>query len=180
MKTDMHKKIEIAANIAIIIVATLLCGVLIKKHIISPPTPPANALIANNQFQLQAGTKLSLPGIDWQKNSQTLLLVLSTTCHFCSESAPFYQQLVKELDGNTHVVAVLPQSVSDSRGYLNRLGVAVDDIQQAEMSSLGVRGTPTLILANDKGVVMDSWVGKLPNDEQAKLINRVRQSIAQK
>jgi thiol-disulfide isomerase/thioredoxin len=180
MKTDVHRKIEIATNIAIIIVTALLCGVLIKKHIISPPTPPANALTANNQFQLQAGTKLSLPGIDWQKNGQTLLLVLSTTCHFCSESAPFYQQLVKELDGSTHAVAVLPQSVSDSRGYLNRLGVVVDDIQQSELSLLGVRGTPTLILVNDKGVVVDSWVGKLPDDDQAKLINRVRQSIAQK
>jgi cell division inhibitor SulA len=99
---------------------------------------------------------------------------------FCSESAPFYQQLVKESGGNTRIVAVLPQTVSDGKDYLKRLGLSVDNVMQVQFGSLGVKGTPTLILVDSNGVVIDSWVGKLPNMEEAKVISRVHQSVAQK
>ncbi len=118
--------------------------------------------------------------IDWKKNGQTLLLALSTTCHFCSESAPFYQRLMKERGGNTQLIAVLPQSINDGRDYLNRLGVSVDDIKQAPLSSIGVGATPTLIFVDSNGVVGDLWVGRLPNTEEASVINKVRQAVAQK
>src|SRR5205085_12578264 len=42
------------------------------------------------------GSTLSLAGMNWAKNKQTRLLVLRDGCHFCSDSAPFYQRLVKE------------------------------------------------------------------------------------
>lgn len=181
MKSEMHRKIELAANMAIMVVAALLCVVLVKNYIIPKSVSTTDSVAIKNQDQLiSAGAKLPLSGIDWRENGRTLLLALSTTCHFCSESAPFYQQLLKERSGNIRIVAVLPQSISDSKDYLNRLGVAVDDIRQAQMSSLGVRGTPTLILVDNNGVVVNSWVGKLPKAEEAKVIDQVQQSIAQK
>lgn len=177
--TNLSKKIGLFADIAIIVVAILLISVLVKNYLWSSNPLPSNSGIVPTSQQQISGT-ISLPDIDWQKNNQTLLLVLSNTCHFCSESAPFYQQLMKERESNTRIIAVLPQSISDGRDYLNRLGVTVDGIKQASLSSIGVRATPTLILVDRNGVVVESWVGKLPNTEEAKVIKRMHQSIARK
>ena len=86
---NIHKKIETASNIAIIIVALLFGGVLINRYFVSAsPTPTA---VENKE--IKAGTILPLSEIDWNKSNKNLVLVLSTNCHFCSESTPFYQKL---------------------------------------------------------------------------------------
>jgi thiol-disulfide isomerase/thioredoxin len=101
------------------------------------------------------------------------LLALSTTCHFCSESAPFYQQLAKERGSNTRIVAVLPQSVSDSKDYLNNLGIFVDEVKQESLNTINVRGTPTLMLVNGDGVVVDEWMGRLSVEQEAEVLSKL-------
>ena len=133
----MIKKLEVLANIAVIITSVILCSVLIKKYIFSPTKQEASveaiqskssASSASRRPSIQAGTKVSLPGIDWSKSTRTVVLALSTTCHFCSESAPFYQELQQQKPNSVRLVAVLPQPVEDSRNYLNKLGVSVTDV----------------------------------------------------
>jgi hypothetical protein len=122
------------------------------------------------------GSAISLPGINWGQNKQTLLLVLRDGCHFCSDSAGFYQRLVKESQapGNTGFVAVLPGTVDDSRKYLEHLGVPITEVRQEGLNALGVRGTPTLLLINDKGVVTRSWIGRLPANKEDEVISAAR------
>jgi hypothetical protein len=119
------------------------------------------------------GKAISLPDTDWKKSDQTLVLALSTTCHFCSESAPFYKEVIQKRKGNTRLIAVLPQSVEAGRKYLADLGITVDDVRQAPPSSLGVRGTPTLLLVNKDGVVTSSWVGKLQPEKELEVMARL-------
>lgn len=165
---NLTKRIELLANIAIIIVAVLLGGVLVKRYLLPQAESP------QAQARIQPGTKLSVPGVEWDKNERTLLLVLSTSCHFCTESSPFYQRLAQEKarKGGVGLVAVLPQSVDESQKYLNGLGVSVDDIKQAGLDAVQVRGTPTLILADRTGAVVESWVGKLPAEAEAEVFAR--------
>lgn len=73
-------------------------------------------------------------------------------------------------------VAVLPQPVGDGQKYLSSLGVRVDEVIQAQLNSIGLRGTPTLMLIDDKGAVSDYWIGKLNNDEEERLIRRLREN----
>ena len=165
---NLTKRIELLANVAIIVVALLLGAVLVKRYLLpQAPSPQAQA-------RIQPGTKLSVPGVEWGKNERTLLLVLSTTCHYCTESSPFYQRLAQEKakKGGVGLVAVLPQSVDESRKYLNGLGVAVDDVRQAGLDTVQVRGTPTLIVADRTGAVVESWVGKLPAEAEAEVLDR--------
>jgi len=117
-----------------------------------------------------------LPGIDWSKSTRTVVLALSTTCHFCSESAPFYQKLQQQKPNSVRLVAVLPEAVEDSRNYLNKLGVSVStsDIVQSSLASVGVSGTPTLLFIDNQGSVTDSWVGKLSDGEAASIISQLR------
>jgi thioredoxin-related protein len=173
MSDSILKKTELLANIAIIVVAILLGGVLVTRYLLTSDQAFDDR---NSVSRIAAGTKVSLPEIDWAKNNQTLLLVLSKGCHFCSESAPFYQRLVRDLEGRDSVrlVAVLPQDVSEGRKYLDELGVSVNEIKQSNLESLGVSGTPTLIMVNNEGVVTDSWVGKLPSDKESEVLGRLQ------
>ena len=73
------------------------------------------------------------------------------------------------------LMAVLPQPVDEGRRYLNNLGVSINDVVQASLGSVGVSGTPTLILIDNNGVVTGSWVGKLSEGEAANVIAQIRQ-----
>jgi len=121
-------------------------------------------------------SSVSLPGINWEQNKQTLLLVLRNGCHFCDDSAGFYRRLVKEsqASGNTTFVAVLPGTVDDSSKYLEHLGVPITEIRQEVFGALEVQGTPTLLLINDKGVVTKLWIGRLPTDKEGEVISAAR------
>jgi thioredoxin-related protein len=164
------KKIELIANLAIILVAIMIGFVFVKNYLLAPRAKPEN-----KDYRVPAGTKVSLPEVDWAQNGQTLLLVLKEGCRYCSESAPFYQRLVRETAARKDVrlIAVLPQEVNQGKQYLSSLNVPVDEVRQAELGALGVQGTPTLILVNAKGEVVQSWVGKLPAEQETEVLKRI-------
>jgi thioredoxin-related protein len=160
---SLHKRIELLANVAIIVVAILLGVVLVQRFFFAGTVQPSK--------QIAIGSKISLPGVEWDKNGKTLVLVLQKGCHYCSESAPFYQRLAQTTAAKgVKLIAVLPQSTDEGHEYLNTLSVPIIDIRQASLSSLNVSGTPTLILVNDKGEVAASWVGKLPSDKESEVL----------
>jgi len=120
------------------------------------------------------GTRLKLDGVDW-RGHPSLLLALSVGCHFCTESADFYRKLAAECrkDG-LHLSAALPQPENESKSYLLNLGVHVDDVKQVSLSSLGVDGTPTLLLVDSSGIVKKAWVGKLQAEREQQVLGAVR------
>ncbi|MPY86870.1 MAG: redoxin family protein [Luteitalea sp.] len=166
--SGLAKKLEVVANVAIIVVALFLGVILLQMFVLSP----RNA----GQPEIAAGTKVSLDEVQWEKSKQTLVLALAVGCGFCTESAPFYQQLVKETANKSDVqlIAVLPQEIGEARQYLDSLKVSIKEVRQHPLSSLNVVGTPTLILVNNKGEVTDSWIGRLQADEEAEVLKRLR------
>jgi hypothetical protein len=168
---SLSKKIELSANIAIILVATLLCVVLAKSYLLPADTQGRAGEVAEMRRGVERGDTVAVPGIDWQKNGKTLLLALSTTCHFCTQSAPFYQRIVKER-GDAELVTLVPHEVAEGQAYLKELGVAIDVVRKAPLGALGLSGTPTLILVDGRGNVADVWVGSLPPDRQEEVISR--------
>jgi hypothetical protein len=122
------------------------------------------------------GSTVFVPDVNWTQNKQTLLLVLRDGCRFCSDSAGFYRRLAGEhgIQTHTQLVAVLPGTVDGSLKYLDRLGVPLKEIRQAGLGTLGVRGTPTLLLVNDKGEVTRSWRGQLSPRKEEEVIDAAR------
>lgn len=174
---NFRGKIELAANLSIIVVAALSCVVLVKSYL-APATVPASdhqpaAAPAETRKMIQRGDPVNLPGVDWQKNERTLLLALSTTCRFCAQSAPFYQRVVKE-HGDTKLIALVPQGTAEGHAYLRSLGVDISEVRAVQLGDLGLSGTPTLILADSSGTVADVWVGALPLNKQNEVLNRLR------
>jgi thiol-disulfide isomerase/thioredoxin len=166
----LKKRINLAANLTIILVLVVIGIVFAKNYLLSAPsTHPSR------DYRVPAGQRVSLPGIDWGNNGQTVLLVLEKGCPYCAESAPFYQQLAREAarKGGVQLIAVLPQEVPESKQYLSGLNVPIYDVRQSALELLGVQGTPTLILVNRNGEVTQSWAGKLPPEEEAEVLRRI-------
>lgn len=93
------------------------------------------------------------------------MLAISTTCHFCTESAAFYKKLV-QLRKATRLIAITPQSIENAKKYLESLGVAVDEVKQLPLERIGVQGTPTLLLPDSSGTVIQTWAGKLTPEKE--------------
>lgn len=174
--SNLSAKIETTANIAVIIVAVLISTFLVKAHL----SPNLIAAPTTTQLASELAKGKSVDGraigVDWKKNHRTLVLALSTTCHFCKDSIPFYRKL-GATGTDVKMVAVLPQAVTEAQQYLGSAGVHVDDVKQVPMNTLGVRGTPTLLLVNDVGVVTDLWVGKLQPDQETQVLTAVEKKI---
>jgi len=165
--------LQSVANIATIVVSVLLSVVLIKVFLV----PQAGRPPVGGQLLVGLNLKQSLPGVDWAKNKRTLVLALSTQCHFCTDSAPFFQRIQKEAAKNVRMVAVLPQGVDDGRKYLEGQGVHVDDVKQAQLSTIGVTGTPTLLLVDGSGKVADAWQGKLQPEQETRVLAVLKKEV---
>ena len=163
-------KLDIITNILTISVILLLGYVLINKFILNdkavPKSSEANSLI---------GKQIDIPNINWSKNSQTLLIVLSTTCHFCTENVPFYQKLAQQFNKKEELklMAVFPQQQSVAKDYLSNNKIAINDIFQIVPSEIGVKGTPTILLLDNEGKVIQAWLGKIPASEEEKIIKEI-------
>jgi hypothetical protein len=165
-------KTEVLANVSTIIVAVLLSVVLVKQFLLPQGHSaggPAGPTVAKG-----TNLKASLPGVDWAGNGRTLVLAISTQCHFCTDSAPFFQRVNKEVGKGVKLLAVLPQPLPDAHQYLNKLGVHVDDIRQVPPKAIGVQGTPTLMLVDKTGVVDDVWEGKLQPDQEEQVLTALK------
>lgn len=147
-----YQKVELTANILIIIVAVLFGFVVVQKYFFSTPAIPNQSNQPNQLAQMkpEIGSKINLSGINPASQQKTLVLALQKGCHFCNESASFYKRIIKIAQNkNVRLIAVLPGGVEESTNHLNELGLTNMDVKQASLDSLQVSGTPTLILIND-------------------------------
>jgi hypothetical protein len=76
------KYLDKIANLAVIVGVVVFLVVIYRTQFEKHITPGSSA-------QDSVGRTVSLPSIELPKNRDSLLLVVSTTCHFCKESMPF-------------------------------------------------------------------------------------------
>lgn len=166
MSTRFAKSLDNVVNVLIIIVALLLIGFLIQQFLL--PRGPSRRMPV-------VGKTLDLPSQLFTVRPKTLILGLSATCHFCTESAPFYRRLMETVkDENTKIIAILPGTLEESSNYLAKLGLYGVEIYPAPISSVNSDATPTLVLANEKGEVSAFWIGKLSTEQETEVIDQVR------
>lgn len=160
------RKLEVVANVAIVVVAVFIVGVVVRNQL-RKPRPQAQSIAA--------GTRLSIPNVDWSRRDRTLVMALQQDCSYCSASAPFYRRVVQETRGNGRIglVAVLPQEAGQARDYLHSLGIDAVEVRQLPLRAVGVAGTPTLALVDSKGIVVHSWLGKLSASSESEVLSAV-------
>jgi thiol-disulfide isomerase/thioredoxin len=101
------------------------------------------------------------------ESGSTLILVTASTCHYCTESMPFYQRVAAASErARVRLVAATEESLSSNAAYLQGYNVRPRLLVSSRDANLKVRGTPTVILTKGN-VVQNSWLGKLsPNGER--------------
>jgi peroxiredoxin len=174
MNKNLFRKVQFTANIAIIVVAVFVVAAICKQILFPVPSAQESNQSSSSNLPNIVGKTVPLENVIWGETKKTMVLYLSNTCHFCTTSAPFYQNLVAQSSGkNIKLVAVLPQSVDDGRNYLKKLDVKIDNVYQQEFDSIGIRGTPTVLLVDEKGAVTNVWIGKLSKEKENQVLKEL-------
>lgn len=167
-------RMEFVANLATAVAAVVVSVAVVKVYLLPASSARSGPLAARPAIVEGTSLKGRMAGVDWGRNGQTLVLAISTHCHFCTESTPFFRQIAKEKKKDIKLLAVLPESASEGEQYLSREGVHVDRVSQVSLASAGIAGTPTMFLVDSGGVVTHFWAGKLDPPVQEQVLSLLR------
>ena len=167
----MKVKIETTANIIVILFAVIVGSVFLKDRL-STPAPEPDAVKAGDNLT-------NLEGWDWSAHDQTLVLGLRKGCHFCEDSAPFYQRLTTQQGGsNATIVAVFPDSADAVKEVVQSEGLRVHALAGVPLERLKISGTPTLLLVNRSGTVVNAWIGMLSPRQELEVMKATTEPTA--
>ena len=163
----MARRIELVANVSIV----LLVIVLLAERFTTWTTPSTASEVTQNGDTYAVGEHLDLPGLDPSASEATLVLVIRSTCPYCTASMPFYSSVsaLRSANPDRRLVAASWETEEVTRHYLDHYHVVVDKILSVSPKSLHVPGTPTVILINSKGMVEGEWVGKLSESHEQEI-----------
>ena len=168
-------KLEKTATVSFVASFLLLAGVLTRSYILSHrPDPRAVPLV-------KTGELVRLPGFTPGSAQSTLVLVLSSQCHYCLDDLPFYKQLSafrKSSGDSIHLIAVLPERTTSAREFLSNAGIGADDVLSMTPRRLGVQLLPTLLLLDRDGKLQQFWVGELNRNQREEILSVLRKSCA--
>lgn len=161
--------LDTIANIAIILVCAIAAFVLIRNQFF-PPRPPGAPEEAKKGEQF-AQIKDVLPA----GTSKALVVAVQPGCHFCNDSMPFYKRLLDERNQKNSPVkfiAAVPaeEAKAEETQKFAAVGAQPDHMVKIDFSSIKVPGTPTLLLVDNQGKVLDVWVGKLDSDKEKEVL----------
>lgn len=163
---NIKRYLEVGSSVAVILVAIALLSVFGRFLFNRSP----KVLVETGLHRGQEFT--AVPEAD----GDILVVALNTTCGYCKESIPFYNQL-NQLQGSMgkpiHIVAVFPNSEKDVKKYVQLVGLSTSTIANTNFEKIHVLGTPTIILVNHKRIIRDFWIGKLSQDEAQQVIKAV-------
>lgn len=165
----MKKWFDIGTNFVVIAMAGALVFTFLHYRL-----APWQQTQAQPQAGIQAGATLKpIAGVRFAPAGDTLLLAIRNGCEYCEGSMPFYKKLLAlKAAGKISVpiVAVLPDSPEVARKFVVSHGLSLPTAPGVGLVSLGVTGTPTMILANAKGTVQQVWVGEQQPAQQTAVI----------
>lgn len=128
--------------------------------------------------RIQVGERFALAGVDWSHSPTNVVIDIRSGCQYCEASLPFYQELTQA--GRQHSAAVSVFAVSSDTAevlntFLTKAGVTVDRIIQANPGSLGIPGTPTVLLVDANGIIRERYLGKLGESQEKALLSRLNE-----
>ena len=159
--------LDTLANVAIILVCAIAAFVLVRNQFF-PPRPPGAPPQAEKGEQY-AQLKAVVPA----GASRALVVAVQPGCHFCNDSLPFYKTLIDQRNqqsSQVKIVAAVPTTPKPEDGQklaeeesqkFATAGAKPDGMVNLDFSAVKVPGTPTLMLVDNNGKVLNVWVGKL-------------------
>ena len=129
----------------------------------APPAAPA----------YEAGSTIDTPA-EWHEGSAfTLVLFAQAACGACQRARPFLKEIVDEFGADVPVVLVSPGAdLGAENRFAESIGLPAATVRRAP-SAVRARVTPTLVLVDRAGKVIQAWEG-VPPDRQAS----IRQTVS--
>jgi len=155
------KRLHRVLNVAIVAACVFLLLSLAKRYYIN---------------ERISGRTISVSGVDFSRSNKTLLLFLRQDCDVCIESLPFYKQLADSFQDpvNVRLVLITPNQRELADTFFQKEGLRFQTVIQEKSGELGVKFSPTLILADAGGVVHGSWIGQLSPQQETEIWNMLR------
>ncbi len=120
-----------------------------------------------------AGEKFDGPAEWFNTHDATLVIFGRASCAACEKAQPFLKSVVERMRGRAGVVMAHPPGAeSDDVAYARSIGVADDRIRTVG-AGLRVHATPTLVLVDRTGAILDAWEGAGPPERQAAIVKAV-------
>lgn len=167
-------RLETATNLAVLVAAVFVVVYFARLSFgagaapSGPDGPPVGMRLAN------------LEGFDWSEHERTLVLALRTDCVYCEASIPFYRKLAAASQTSNPPFALLsafPQPASEVESHQSSAGLRMPTVANADLHALGVNGTPTLILVDRRGTVLNTWVGQLASEGELEVMQALRATV---
>lgn len=170
-KLRLKSYLEVATNIAVLLVALVVLGNFAWIQFAKQKEPRL-------QGGLRKGDAFSLlPGLDYSKSSQTLLIAISSKCEYCNESIPFFRQLLEanlENQEATPIVAVFSETAGEVTRYISEQQINFDTLAGINYKSLNFPGTPSAVLISNEGKILNFWIGKLSKDAEKEIMDSIK------
>lgn len=153
--------LDTVANIAIIVTCAVALALMVNRYFFNKPAPPPGA-----PPQAEVGEQFDqLRQVVPAGSEKALVVALSPTCGFCNESMPFYKRLIDERNqkgSNVKFIAAVPaeEAKAEEQKKFAEAGVQPDSLVTMDFASIKVPGTPTILLVDNQGKVLNVWVGK--------------------
>ena len=165
-------RLEKTATATLVFSFLLLAGVVTRGYV---KNRAANRAVAP---QVKIGEAIKIPDASPGKSHSTLVLVLSSGCHYCMEDLPFYKQLsdFRRPSADIRLLAALPEDVNSARAFLEGAGVFTDGILSLAPGDLGVRIVPTLLLLDRDNKLQAYWAGALSREAQQEVLAALKRA----
>ena len=153
--------LDVTTNVVVILFAICAIGVLVKNYFAPQGVKTSVAAKKGSVFP-------EIAGVDYKQTPRTLILALNVDCRYCTRSVPFYNSLAEARQKNADQVNIVAAFINKDpalvKSYAGEKQLSVQAIAGVDLDKLGVHSTPTLILVDGAGKVLDSWSGELQPD----------------
>lgn len=166
--------LEMATNVAVLLVALVVLGNFVWIHFAKKPQPHLEGGLRRGEaFPI-------LSEVPYDKSSQTLLLALSSKCEHCSESIPFFKQLLETNAANgdsTQIIAVFPETADEVMRYVSEQQLRVQTISSINLQTLKLLGTPSAVLISSEGKILNFWIGSPSKDAEKEILGAIKRKV---
>jgi hypothetical protein len=164
----MAGRLDTTVNIVTLVTCVAVLSAISTQYISSSKSRPTAAP------RIRVGEALpSVVDFKPGEATHTLLMYLKSDCKYCALNIPLYQRLSEaaERQGSRRIkLRVLTTDASDTASsYIKANGLPPLDIKVIPVDlipQLRLPGTPTLVLADDRGIVKRVWFGALDATRQ--------------
>ena len=167
----MKRGLEVAST-----VATLLAGLLVLGGFLAGYLFPIQR---NPQLTIGLVVGHTLPAlrsIKLDQSENTLVVAMATDYATCMEDLGFYRKLVGEKLDRERSFRLIALWREPERRVACFLGEGTRDlpfIANVDLGLLGITAVPTAVLLDNRGTILDFWIGKLSKDTQSQITRAI-------